>query len=248
MNKRLTDSYLYHRQRGMTARAAFEAARQDGTPRYPNMGKPYDGNWQPLEHTARSRSRAYYSPEWPFKHIGRTDEVGREHGTRDRSLLNTRGFYTDDDCTGTLEGHVLKLPGQRGFVPATRHTEWDGVTVYPLDRSDDPLEAAHAAYGYAERDADKERDYQRAWQAGSNAGYCNEEAIRLRREIIQTCADLRHTRHMGIGATDTVERLCEILRSAIRSKLADLYRARRERDQLKDEYGSSSAFAEGYGS
>lgn len=262
----LAQAYLWARQHNTTnqpasrdiARARIDVA--EGKTRYAR-GADYKpgGNWQPSDSMPRytsASSRAYYCDTFDdYRVAGRADEVLRS--------IRHSGWYTDDDGdSGTLAGYVVRLPHGR-LIPATRHSEWCGVTLYPLDSYDDPEECARAADSYAEQAADSERDYNRAWQAGSRAAELARDAIAGRREILAICRDLRVAKLAAssaeyvarpVGATgiqwvdtrESVARLCGIARNKVARLLREVHGARTKRDSLRDDYGSQQAFADGF--
>jgi hypothetical protein len=262
MNQLLIDAYHYHRQRAVKAPTALARAKEDvatGKRRYPHSCDParvYGGSWQRLEDVPRyGGSRAYYSDDWPdgWRNLGNVGEI-RSDPYRGQPV-DHNGWYTDDDCQDeTIAGYVLQLPARKGkpvYVPGTAHSGCDGVTLYPLDQYDDIAECARAADRYAEIEAEHERDYNRAWRAGQEAGDLNREARELRQEILQICSDLRVARLQvqdDVKLTDgfAVGRLCAIARGKVQSLLEDMYKAREERDELRSDYGREAAFAEGY--
>lgn len=257
-------TWTRHRTRGnghtdylaprFTAIGAYRQAIEDGLNgkvRHPSSVPLYFGSWQ-TEGKFRPRERAFYCDAFPFRHVGRTDECARAAGLRGRSdLVDCQGYYTDDyGDNGTLEGHVLLLP-QGKFIPATRHTEQDGVTLYPLDIHEDAISAARSALGIADREAERERDYQRAWRAGVDAAQHQDNANRIRREIRQIIGDLRTSRRAirpdidgGTEEDNALLRVCDVVRGKVRSLLSDLYREREKRDELKSDYGTEPAFIE----
>jgi len=266
MDQNLIDAYRWHRQQYPSYRAtrAIEYARKDvaeGKKRYPHSAKhQYSGNWQSLESMSRYGSRAYYCDDWPdgWRNLGNVGEIRTESTYRGR-YVDHNGWYTDDDYGETIAGYVLQLPARNGsplYVPGTKQSDCDRVTLYPLDHYDDIGECARAADRYGELSAEQERDYQRAWRAGTEAAEKNQEAIELRREIITVCRDLRLARStLRIRAPSdpwlswqgaAIERLCGIARDKVQSLLTDLYKAREERDELRDNYGREAAFLEGF--
>lgn len=257
----LAQAYLF-RRRGFDARLSLIMARQDlaaGIKRYApaaNWRAMAGGNWQRLADMPRYRSptdRAYFCDEWPsgWRLVGRADSIGDRPRAVDHS-----GWYTEDDGdSGTLTGYVLQIPARDGvaqYVPGTRHSDQDGVTLYPLDRCDDATECARAADRYAEIAAESERDYQRASSAGFRASELNEESIAARREILTICRDLRIARKalkprilpQRDNVNGAIVRLCAIARGEVNSLLRAMRKARIERDKLVDNYGNDSAFRE----
>ena len=130
----------------------------------------YGGIWQGLEDMprhARPSDRAYYCDSWPagLRYVGSAYDVSQAESSR---RVDHTGWYTDSFCDGKLSGHVLQLPGKDRkccYIPGVLHSDWDGVTIYPLDMYDNALDAACAADGHAERQAENEREYNAKWQA-----------------------------------------------------------------------------------
>lgn len=256
----LAQAYLYHRQAYdmRTAQRAFDMAVNDVKAekrRYAHgKGYKYGGNWQTLGTFGAFRERAYFCDDWPsgWRHVGRTDEVARREDHRSRELRDSQGWYTDDDYSATLEGHVLQLPARDGkpvYLPAMRHTDADGVTIYPLDQYDDPIEAAYAAYRYAEIAAEQERDYQRGWYAGSMASELQQENDRLRRQGLQLFADLKTVKRSFVvsAADDALTRLCGTIRAEIIAIRRQIQSNCRKIEDLKNNHGGTDeGFANGF--
>ena len=243
-------------------RKAFARARQSG-------------NWESDESLAERRrgpsDRAYYCETWPqgWRLLGRADEVCKREGSR---RVDHGGWYTEDEGdSGTLAGYVLQIPARNGepqYVPGTAHSEWDGVTLYPLDRYDSPVDAAAVADQIAERAAEKERDYNRAWQAGQRWADLGEEIAELRKGIIAAVRQFREARRSlrladadpngeahwtgedGAPTAGTFDRLCEIIRADVSHDLEEIRKARETREELTESVWTEyrSAFNEGAGS
>lgn len=157
--------------------------------------------------------------------------------------IHHRGWYTDDDGIGeTMRGIVFRLPKGRGFLygwsmgpgMAAEITGYEPVGGWDPSRYGDAIEqaehfAAMAADGAAERAAEKEREYQRAWSDGREYADALEEAERERKayrdlaralgEAVQShgkaapiiCAELRAAfgRHVA-AARDALSRAREL--------------------------------------
>jgi hypothetical protein len=256
-DSKLAQAYLYHRQDGARAPAALRYARQDvaaGKSRYPApIGSTGGGVWQEPEtmprHTSADR-RAYYCDNWPagWRDAGDAGEVYRN--------LGHTGWHEDPDgMGGVCRGRVLQLPARDGvpqYVPGTYSTESDGVTLYPLDRYEEPEEAARAADGYAERAAEVEREYREAWNAGTDATQAGEEAREARKEALGILADLRTARravadYLTGEDRAAAERLCGMLRASALALVDDWREAREKRDSIISEWRNREGFADGYG-
>ncbi len=266
---RLWDAYLWHRQhpnawatRPMSATNALKAAREDVATnklRYPNyIGYKHGGNWQRIEDMdkwAHSYGRAYYCDNWPagWRVCGTAQDVCRSEGSR---RVDHAGWYTDGFQDGALQGYVLQISSRKGipqYVPGTKHSDWDGVTIWPMDRYETLVECATAADHYAEKAAEKEREYQEAWQAGQQAKEFNDEADSARKDILQLCKDIRDARPRVIPDlfrdTIDVDLLCRLL-APMKEKITrlwdELHEARDKRDELRSNYGNTDAFKEAY--
>lgn len=256
-------AYCYHRSL-WTQRAylSIEAARRDlatGKTRYKpyrSNGKPYAGNWQPADDSEsryKNDSRAYYAPAWPqgWRDIGSAYDIARRDGSR---AIDHQGWYLDSTFQDeTCAGYVLQLPARNGvplYVPGISDTASDGVTFWPLDRYESPIEAAIASDGYAERYAEREREYQDAWRAGVDAAQKDSDQKMVRKEVLRLCADLRATKNLAIHYCDDIkesrDRLCGVIRGKIKIMLRDIERLRSERDELLREWSRSPVFSESY--
>lgn len=268
-DNRRWDAYLWHRQhpnawatRPMPATNAIKAAREDvanGKLRYPNhIGYKHGGNWQRIEDMdkwASAYRRAYYCDNWPdgWRERGTAQDVCRIEGSRS---VDHSGWYTDDFQDGEIEGYVFQIPSRKGipqYVPGTKHSDWDGVTIYPMDRYETPLECAAAADRYAEKAAEQEREYQEAWQAGREAAELDDEAKRARKDILRLCKDIRDARLRVtpdlFRDTIDVDLLCRLLvpmKEKITRLWDEVHEARKKRDELRDNHGNTDAFKEAY--
>ncbi len=196
------------------------------------------GVWQRLEDMPRhasASSRAYFCDNWPdgFRYIGSAYDVCRaEHSRR----VEHTGWYTDSFQDVTLAGHVLQLPARDGkpvFIPGTALSDWDGVTLYPLDMYDDALDCAQAADQYAEHDAEASREFYAKDQAEQETERLREEIVTLRADARALIRDMKAARHAGLLDYPAI---C----AALRYKLADV------REESHKAYLRISALAENY--
>ena len=177
------------------------------------------GVWQRLEDMPRhanASDRAYYCDKWPdgLRYVNSAYDVSRaEHSRR----VDHTGWYTDSFQDGTLSGHVLQLPGHDGkpiYIPGTAHSDWDGITLYPLNMFDDALECAQAADSYAEHAAESEREYQAKDQAKQQIAELHEEIVTLRADARALIREMKTARNTA----STYPVICK----ALRDKLADI--------------------------
>jgi len=130
--------------------------------RSPFKRAPYSGHWAP-DYTGRASGRPYYidslaAPGW--REVGDAADILRRAWYWRAS--DSCDWYADNDCYAVIKSAVLQLPARRGtpqYIPAVYCTVWGGATAWPLDRYDTADEAARAAAGYAEREAEESREY-----------------------------------------------------------------------------------------
>jgi len=150
-------------------RAADVAARYGESSHYADWrnirNKPfvtsYAGDWK-ADYTGPKSDRPYFCDS--FDSVGLRD-LGDAHQVGN---IDHTGWFCDSLQSGVIRGRVLQLPSRDGepcYIPATYCTEWDGVTLYPLDQYDTPERAASVADGYAEQEAEKAREYDAKDQA-----------------------------------------------------------------------------------
>ncbi len=196
------------------------------------------GIWQRLDDMPRhasTSSRAYYCDNWPdgFRLVGSAYDVSRwEHSRR----VDHTGWYTDSFQGETLSGHVLQLPGHDGrpvFVPGTAHSDWDGVTLYPLDMYDNALDCAQTADQYAEHGAEASREFYAKDQAEQQINDLREEIVTLRSDARALIRDMKAARRAGLLDYPAI---C----AALRDKLADVreesHKAYRRIGKLTDNF------------
>lgn len=253
----LENNYRWYRQRdpreygsrleAYPARLALAMARADvvkGKKHYPTSPS---GNWQALDEMPRYAShdsRAYYIDAWPAGWRDRGD------ASKIAGLRHT-GWYEDSFQESLCLGRVLQLPTRKGkpvYIPGTHSTGDHVVTLYPLDRYDDETDCARAADGYAERAAERAREYNDSWQAGNRAADLWSEADKLRSDILVLVSDLRTARRVIRGYRGAIGsaavRLCEAGRERVAAMLTELYQLREKRDALTED---NDAFREGLG-
>lgn len=124
----------------------------------------------------------------------------RDHGPAHTiARLNHTGWFTDDLEHALAVGQVLQLPARNGvaqYVPAVVFTESDGITVYPLDRYDDPKECARAADSYAEQLAEEEREYQERETIKLDIEGARESIKGTRRDCLALLREFRQARRL----------------------------------------------------
>lgn len=204
--------------------------------------------------------------------------AGRVVPDSGRDWLDTRdscGWHTDPhgdvfrDGSGLCFGVVYQLPGRKGVARFVAGYQFGGVdggptldleTVYTVKDETEQEAAAYysgataAADSMAKAAGERERDYQTAWQAGSQYAQAKEEATDARRECLDVLAERR-----AVKGSDTGEHpaLCRAIRGTVSDLCATIRDARERMAELAaGDYGSlifypdtdaQTAFCEGAG-
>lgn len=199
--------------------------------------KPFAGNWQAIADMPRHtslRSRAYYCDNWDnFREVGSAHDVCRSEHSR---AVDHTGWYTDSFQSDKLAGYVLQLPAHKGqpvYIPATKHSLWSGVTLYPNDMHDTPLNCARAADQYAEHAAEAEREYQAQESAKMEIAEKQDEIAKLRTDRRALVREIRAARVTGVAGFPAI---C----NALRDRLAEL------RDESRDAYDRIGKLQDNY--
>lgn len=250
MTPELVAAYRFHRadrrwplgtRRPLTAGAALELARRDvaeGKRRYPARGPIGWGNRRSEDGAVWVESLA----DAGLRFVGYADEL---------ASLRHRGWFADSFQDTTYRGAVLQLPGRGGrnrylaayedphnsgvyLVDLSRPAvfEGEGGDYYPSNRIADSgaHEAALAADSFAERHAERAREYDEAWQAGRQWADLGEQIRRTVAEVHALVADLKRARKDSTLADSG--RLCAVIREKIATMVRDIREARAERDRL----------------
>lgn len=182
-----------------------------------------------------------------FSNVRWVDNVSlglRLVGYADKLLhLNHNGWFTHDDGDPgeTYRGVVYQLP-------ARDHTELyvygyadpcnDDCAVLSFDPVADKSEAARYADNLAERFAESERDYNRAWDAGTRYKNLNDEIRAMRKQALTIGAEMRAARKSSAQAPA----ICALAHDEVLSLYRHIQKARAERDELLDNYSRVAGF------
>ena len=142
---------------------------------YRNLASHYNSSdWRKLRGRYGSTIWSNWSEDRTKIYTDNIDHIGHDLGPA-HNLVSLRhtGWYTDGFQQDTLCGHVVRLRTPKGtmYIPATVHSEWDGVTLYIGDailvdkgvqdedaHEEAAREAARDADHYAEREAEECRE------------------------------------------------------------------------------------------
>lgn len=195
----------------------------------PFKRQPSACNWQ-RDYTGHKSGRPYLidcleSPGWRV--TGDASDVLRNAGAW--RAADGCNWYADHHYDAVIKSAVLQLPSRDGspvYIPATYCSDWDGATCWPLDRYDTPEDAARAAAGYAEREAEESRDYYARDAA-------EQEIEEKRAEIHETNrAALALIREIKAAGASFTPAICGALRDQLRDYLHDRRAAFKRIDRL----------------
>ncbi len=149
--------------------------------------------------------------------------------------INHKGWYADDMQDAIYRGVVYRLPARKGKQRLViGYADPDNDDCALMDFStiyDDEIEAAWAANKFAERKAEKDREYSEAWSAGSQYANLLEDEAVARKAVLELCAAIKPHKAENFASI-----LCDTLRGRIRAELRAIKKAREERADLKDNF------------
>lgn len=120
--------------------------------------------------------------------------------------------------------------------PRSRDTTQSGANITSKQN------AAFRADSIAERNAECEREYQEAWQAGSEWSDLGYSIAETRRDMLGLLIESHRERH---AARETATpHICAALRATIRKGVESISVMREKRAKLLDQYGNQDGFAE----
>lgn len=205
----------------------------------------------------RLGSRDSKGKVWNSLHEGKRwcedyDRSGlRKIGFADEVLhLRQTGWYIDGFQDETYRGIVFQLPakdGQTRHLAGYVYSNNPDAALVDMGILDDKEQAAYAADSMAERDAEREREYQETWQMGSRASYANTEALEARDELLDL---LVRSKREGKPAEGTTAHA--LLVDKVRDLLEEIEMKRDERNEIISDAPTydnrlREAFNEGYG-
>ena len=230
----LQTCYRFHRQRGNKPAVALANARQDvakGKNRYvpgpTECGKPF----------------AAYG-ETGMRWVENAGRIMRKVGFADDIInLRHKGWYADDNCDETIRGVVYQLPTRNGklqFAYGYADPINDGAACLSFDLIDDKDTAAHWADGIAEREAEEQRDYNTAWQAGRQYDDLGDNVKAMRAECLDLIGEAKGLRDTLCATTAVKQTIVQRIASYVR----DIRSARRKRAELIEAFGAQAGFVE----
>jgi hypothetical protein len=172
--------------------------------------------------------------------VGFADEIARAEHSR---AIDHTGWYTDDDGDfDKYRGVVYQLPARNGatqYVYGFADPNNDDCALLCFDPETDKMEAARYADNFAERFAEQERDYQRAWRAGRDCEELEDQIKSMRKDALAIGEEMRAAKRASIVAPT----ICATVRGKIMSLYRSIQKARKERAELFSMYGKQQGFA-----
>lgn len=239
MDEATKQNFAYWRARRQTASVALREARADTA-----KGKRRYGACVPaIGYNPRRDAYGFKACAW----IENAADGLRLKGFADeiRKSIGHKGWYTDEDgFNEVLRGIVYQLPARNGearFVYGYADPNNKGAAYLSFDYETDEDEAARLADRLAERVADEEREYNRAWQAGADYAELGEDVKGARRAILELVAERRKARELAASGFPAI---CDTLRAEVSRLYSRIVKAREKRAELLDNYGTEAAFKE----
>jgi len=174
----------------------------------------------------------------------------------------TRGHYmrsVDSDWYCDSDGHrvgraiVARLSHGRfiGGVKFEERSYKDSGALFDFRdiTSGEETEAAISAARLCERVAEKERDYNEAWQAGAECVALREEVESTRGELLESLAEMRAARKaLKQSGVEQLPSVCNAMRSHVRAGLRGIARARKRVEELRERFEREPGFADSFNS
>lgn len=218
------------------ARKAVRAVSDSSAYRGHGGQSRYVGTWQP----GKPGKFFCQDPESLLRNMKQASEI-------DSRL--PRGYYDNPhgesgwhDNSGLVLGRVAQLPGRAGAARYVAGYEFgssdSGGVTFDFSRifeapghdcESTQTEAARYADSMAESEAETEREYQTAWQAGAAWRDLGDTIESARQEALDLLKERRAAR--GIAGQE-FPATCKALRGAISGLLRDIQEARKERHKL----------------
>lgn len=197
-----------------------------------------------------------FNPEWTPE--GRRSELWRfvenaSKGLRfvgasheiDGAHVNHNGWYIDNFQDTTAHGVVYQLPSRKGellYVPGVNDPFNNDCAILDFhDIRDDKAEAANAADTMAERYAEEAREDEAKANAEAKIEELTDEILEQRTELRELVRELKQTvirskAPSGGVMFDKTGAICKALRSQVVSVRAEMHKAYKQRERLKNDY------------
>lgn len=185
-----------------------------------------------------------------LRFVGYADEIcGR--------AIDHKGWFTSENGWNgeVLRGAVWQLPARKGiprFLGGYVDPNNEGAAYVDLeifegekggeDNDEAKRDAAMRGDGIAERDAEREREYNEAWQAGNEWSELGDEIAETRQETLALLVESRPERRKA--RETSTPHLCAAVRREIERGVKRIAKLRKRRAELFDNYARHDGFAE----
>lgn len=159
-------------------------------------------------------------------------------------------WYCDSDHNRLGRAIVARLSHGR-FIPGIRfeehkHKDTGALFDFRDITDDEEKDSAIAAARLCERVAEKERDYNEAWNAGAEFIGLREETQLTRGELLESLAEMRAARKaLKQAGVEQLPSVCAAMRSHVRAGLRGIAKARKRQSELREQYGTTPGFNDG---
>lgn len=232
--ERFVWAYRHWRNAGKPSRSAVVQARLDastGETRFPTTPIDY-GYGRKVATLGESHCRWIENPDAAgLRFEGYAD---------DWSCVDHNGWYCDSFQDSIMRGVVYRLPSKGGverFAYGYADPWQDGPAFLCFDLADDSDTAARWADGFAEKAAEKERDYQEAADAGSRFNEAADEIAELRDETRTLIREIK-----GATGFHNAPAIRAAALATVEDKLAERTRLYDKRAELLDTFGDAPGF------
>jgi len=172
-----------------------------------------------------------------LRFVGHADDLVRS--------IRHKGWYADNFQDETYRGCVYQLPARHGvpqFVGGYSDPNNDDCALLSFYLYDEKEDAARAADLIAEARADEQRQYNEAWQAGSEYADLKTEISSNRRALIELIRERKELCRLVCGTS--VEHTAHAVLKEIRRLLQAVRDAQRKRADLYAHYANTEGFKE----
>ncbi len=201
-----------------------------------------------IDYNPASTMHGYDNVRWVenaslgLRRVGFADQIAEKEGHW--RAIDHKGWFTDDDCEDdTLRGVVYQLPARDGcsmYVYGYADPDNDDCALLCFNHTSEIMQAARYSDSFAERFADEQRNYKRAWRAGRDYDELAEEIKQARTQALKLAEEMRAAKRARVQAPT----ICAVLRGQILSLYRSIQNMREKRADLFGNFGTCDGFVE----
>lgn len=173
----------------------------------------------------------YEKADETFRLLGFADEIAARNDHR--RAIDHKGWFVDEFQGEVMRGVVYKLARGRGYMVGYADPWNNGAAFLEHSTAEDDMQAAREADHIAEREAEKERDYQEARQKGRYY------AERLPEDIAET-----RGRFLAIARSNPKASRVATIRRVLDELAEEWCELRTKRAKLWDEWHNQAGFSD----